>query len=509
MPWNYKPFSSLNDDEKKATANNYSQKFRDFDNDIIVNSALKVLHDNGITDVSAIQVGPERAGDAFDLDIQLINKVSDDNRFTIFSLPTFGGRHSVGVVIDTENRECQVIDSLNQFYPEAVDQVQGAIDAGVLDGYKVITPSSYVVQQKDTWSCGVHTSANMVGIITGDINLKTNAGISQRSADEVTNLLGIFSKAYADISIERASELNNPRLNARQKKVVRFALDAIDASSYAGTVNSDIKALISALREELPPGIDDAELLKQRPFTEFLNEFSEKNPGNTIVPLLSAADFAQNLPATMEDNIEEKELIVQQYITTLLKTPPVLEVANAERIREADVPTEEGIKRTTEKEELLPAVENKNSVSEAYKKLQTINFDRYLAVIEMKKDKYKNSDRPDYKSAVTAAGTLHDALTSAKSNFLQSQEPMNRAWPEFKTACLAAIDNSRAVLEQHRGWKQILADICSAIVSVVSLGLANYAVKNGMFGLFPTKTDSAEKLDELADSLDKGPKKGM
>jgi hypothetical protein len=489
MPWTYSPFSSLDHAEQQRIASSYEQKFRDFDNDIIVNSALEVLEANGITDVHAVQVGPERAGESFDLFSQLIGKVADDKRYTILSLPTFGGRHSVGVVIDTENHECQVIDSLNQFYGEAVDQVQTAIDMGVLDGYKVITPSSSVVQQSDSWSCGIHSAANMVGIITGDINLKDNASISQRNATEVSNLLGIFSKAYADISVKRANELDNPRLNARQKKAVRFALEAIDASGYDGTVDSDIKALIAALRVELPSGLTDAELLQQRSFTAFLNEFGEKNPNNALVPLLTSTDFAENLPATMQDNIEEKEVNIQQYIKSRLSAPPVQEEANKETV--------------TEQEEVLPAVENKRSESEAKRKLQAFDFDKYLDVIEQKKNKYKNSTRTDYMSAVTAAEKLHNALTLAKANFIQSQEPPKTAWLDFQTACFDAIEDSREVLEQHRGWKQVLADICSAIVSVVTLGIPNIATGRGMFGLFRTKTDTVEKLDELSNTLEK------
>jgi hypothetical protein len=78
MPWTYPPFSSLGRAEKENTISQYRQKFLDFDNDIIVNSALEVLHANNITDVNTIQVGPERAGDDFELWSQLIGKVSDD-----------------------------------------------------------------------------------------------------------------------------------------------------------------------------------------------------------------------------------------------------------------------------------------------------------------------------------------------------------------------------------------------------------------------------------------------
>jgi hypothetical protein len=195
----------------------------------------------------------------------------------------------------------------------------------------------------------------------------------------------------------------------------------------------------------------------EQKFRDFDNDIIVNS---ALVPLLTSTDFAENLPATMQDNIEEKE-------------------------------------------EVLPAVENKRSESEAKRKLQSFDFDKYLDVIEQKKNKYKNSTRTDYMSAVTAAETLHNALTLAKANFIQSQEPPKTAWLDFQTDCFDAIKESREVLEQHRGWKQVLADICSAIVSVVSLGIPNIATGRGMFGLFRTKTDTVEKLDELSNTLEK------
>lgn len=101
----------------------------------------------------------------------------------------------------------------------------------------------------------------------------------------------------------------------------------------------------------------------------------------------------------LQDNIEAKEVIIQQHSTSRLSAPPGQEEANKETV--------------TEKEEVLPAAENKRTASEAQRKLQAFDFDKYLDVIQQKMNKYKNSTRTDYISAVRAAETLHNALTLA------------------------------------------------------------------------------------------------
>jgi hypothetical protein len=51
------------------------------------------------------------------------------------------------------------------------------------------------------------------------------------------------------------------------------------------------------------------------------------------------------------------------------------------------------------------------------------------------------------------------------------------------------------VLQEHRGWKQVLADIVSAIVTLVSF-FTSYLVTN-RFRLFKLQTDSEKKIVEL------------
>lgn len=119
-----------------------------------------------------------------------------------------------------------------------------------------------------------------------------------------------------------------------------------------------------------------------------------------------------------------------------------------------------------------------------------------------KKTYYTGSDDEDDKKAVASIDRLCTDLDRAKLQFLkESQEPFEAKKEEFKEACLTAIKKSRKVLEHHRGWKQALADFASLIVSFITFGGANLWTGRGMFGLFPTRTDSAEQLDEFTESL--------
>lgn len=128
--------------------------------------------------------------------------------------------------------------------------------------------------------------------------------------------------------------------------------------------------------------------------------------------------------------------------------------------------------------------------------LRAIHFDIYLKRFENKANQYKSKNK-ECMEAFNAANTLIGALKTAKTNFINSDNPIEIKKAHFKQACLDAITASRDVLEQHRGWKQALADFASVIASVISFGTANLITGRGIFGLFPTKTDSQNQLDDF------------
>lgn len=138
---------------------------------------------------------------------------------------------------------------------------------------------------------------------------------------------------------------------------------------------------------------------------------------------------------------------------------------------------------------------------ETAKILFATNFNGHLKQISNKLTKYSHSKRTDHKNACIAVQLLLTDLKLAQTNFIQSPESILTKAPVFKTACLNAINKSEEVLSQHRGWKPILAALTSAIVSILSLGMANLASGRSIFGLFPTHTDSMKKLETLTSVL--------
>lgn len=318
MPWGYPLYTSLSEAEKLKITARYQHNFLDFDNDIIIHSAAEVLYENDFHDFHLVQVGPDKKDETFCLGYQLVEKISFEKRYTFFALPTTGGRHSVGVVIDTYNKECHVIDSLNRDYEEAIVQLENAIDLGVLAYYALIRPIEPIVQQTDTINCGVHTAANIVGIILGDIDIRTHKGIQQRNEAEVTDLLGIFCKAYEQAYVKRAAKLHEPLLDIRGVVVIRCALNELKKTIIDNEVLGDITILEEAIDSNYPriAGADDT-LHNQLPLMVFITHFCEKNPANVLVRHLECDEFFKLLPTRMEDDVASYEALACAYFVSL------------------------------------------------------------------------------------------------------------------------------------------------------------------------------------------------
>ena len=110
--------------------------------------------------------------------------------------------------------------------------------------------------------------------------------------------------------------------------------------------------------------------------------------------------------------------------------------------------------------------------------------------------KTRRLHRRGHKTAAQAASQLYLTVSGA----LKELESGVTKKEDFVDTCTTAIDKAREVLEQHRGWKQVLNDIASLIVSFFSLGIANWVTGNKW--LFHSKTDSEKKLIELEQCLD-------
>jgi len=111
--------------------------------------------------------------------------------------------------------------------------------------------------------------------------------------------------------------------------------------------------------------------------------------------------------------------------------------------------------------------------------------------------KAKNLERRQEPLAAASAFTLHRELTHG---FYQYQNN-TKTLQVFVHDSQAALALARPILEQHRGWKEVLYNLMAAILMFAGLGyLMVAAVRRDML-LFKVKTDTGKNLDELSQKL--------
>lgn len=114
-----------------------------------------------------------------------------------------------------------------------------------------------------------------------------------------------------------------------------------------------------------------------------------------------------------------------------------------------------------------------------------------------------DKDTQKFWDAYLASYKLYDKLKTTSSAYFKS--PSKDGFIEFKKNCDQAIKNSRGILEQHRGFKQLLGNLALAIIGLgVFYGIAvgiNYVNNKSLF--FKFKTDSEKVVIGLEQSIDK------
>jgi murein tripeptide amidase MpaA len=103
---------------------------------------------------------------------------------------------------------------------------------------------------------------------------------------------------------------------------------------------------------------------------------------------------------------------------------------------------------------------------------------------------------PKYVEAAATAKNLTIKLVDEIAILLKSDDSVTATQKKtaFKDSCLQHINDAKPVLEQHRGWGGVLRAILFVLALPVTLAL--YAG-----GLFSIKTDSAQKIEKCATSL--------
>jgi hypothetical protein len=249
---------------------------------------------------------------------------------------------------------------------------------------------------------------------------------------------------------------------------------------------------MSALDENLeinPLKLDRViEMLDEDIRKEYQNPTSKKLESKALHDLLQTElDLLKN---DLKCQVKEQSMQIEQE----KKRQEQLQRAKQEQMRQL-----QQIREQQEKdiyEQILQEKQEKERQVPLLKLLQDMHFDEYLEVFQHKATHYAESNTDEYQRALNATNTLIRDLLTAKTTFLSTKD-LNQVQLEasFKEKCLRTIETARETLKEHRGWKEILASFASAIVSILSFGIANYLTGRGFFSLFPTKTDGVEKLD--------------
>ncbi|CAM2814599.1 hypothetical protein [Legionella worsleiensis] len=151
-------------------------------------------------------------------------------------------------------------------------------------------------------------------------------------------------------------------------------------------------------------------------------------------------------------------------------------------------------------------VQMDSEVEDAIKKFEKLLSDlgRKIKDLEKRQEEALSVQSSTYSSLVLAslsANTLHEELTSELSKY--ESNPTKEQYLQFKNTCKSAINLRRPVLEQHRGFKQLLGNIALAVLGLGVIYLAAAAVNKAITGNFLFfKTDSAVIVDKIQNSLD-------
>ena len=122
-------------------------------------------------------------------------------------------------------------------------------------------------------------------------------------------------------------------------------------------------------------------------------------------------------------------------------------------------------------------------------------FKEQLEIVNEKSKSFEHGSK-----AYIAATNLFSTLDEARNRLIEGKNSIE----EFKTSCEKACEKAESsALKEHRGWKQVFANIGFAVVSIATLGMANFISKltTGSFDFSKTNTDSINKTLEMKKKL--------
>lgn len=125
-------------------------------------------------------------------------------------------------------------------------------------------------------------------------------------------------------------------------------------------------------------------------------------------------------------------------------------------------------------------------------------FKKFKEQLEIVKDKLLSFEKGS--NARNAGMQLGRSLSKARGELTRGDISISK----FKEDCEAACDTAeQSALKEHRGWKQVFANIGFAVASISTLGIANIISKitTGSFNFAKTNTDSINKVQEMKGKL--------
>ncbi|AMP88294.1 hypothetical protein [Legionella pneumophila] len=323
---------------------------------------------------------------------------------------------------------------------------------------------------------------------------------AQKVIDSVEKRINNFAIGFNDISSSSAVERQRNHLLQQLESLVKpnqallsaeKVLDCTDLHPPIAKALQAKKQKVNEIADQLIVKINAEEIVKsyEKQIREFAVSFNGCQSVEEVIArkqdlIQSVRNLVDNKPDLLKAQ-EQLQHLSEEYHSDI-------RMALADKIREINRQADAMSKRITD--QIAMANETLNV-------LATIKFSDHLKIIEkmVKTLEAKAGEDKNYQRAAPIARTFYDNLLIAEEHFKNSQLPKNDKCRNFHQACVRAINSALPVLEVHRGWKQVLADLASALVTLCTLGGANlYA---GRWRLFPVPTDSEKIVKDFSEAI--------
>jgi len=113
----------------------------------------------------------------------------------------------------------------------------------------------------------------------------------------------------------------------------------------------------------------------------------------------------------------------------------------------------------------------------------------------------KSPNNAKYRRAAEVSFKLHTTLDQLAQDYFVHARPTQAIQDQFAAACRAAVAEASPILSQHRGYKQVLADILNVVLNVVTLGLLRPI--RGRWRFFEPDTESMRCVKDVQAALER------